>query len=141
VYAHVTLLSPFADEAELTPGLVGELRDFFADVVPFPFSLREVCAFPGGTVYLPPEPAAPFRALTHSLFQRFPEYPPYGGEFDDVVPHLSVPLPEGESEDSVRFELGPRLPVSSYAREAVLWAYAPEAIRPLETFAFGTTAA
>ena len=45
----------------------------------------------GGTVYLAPSPAAPFRQLTHELFRRFPEHPPYGGAFDDVVPHLSVP--------------------------------------------------
>lgn len=35
-------------------------------------------------------PDAPFRALTAAVVRRFPGYQPYGGAFDDVVPHLTV---------------------------------------------------
>ena len=38
---------------------------------------------------LPQEPA-PFRALTHSVHQAFPAFPPFGGRFDEVVPHLTI---------------------------------------------------
>ena len=41
-------------------------------------------------VYLAPEPAAPFVALTEAVGAEFPGFPPYGGAFDEVVPHLTI---------------------------------------------------
>jgi hypothetical protein len=140
-HAHITLLAPFAAKEDLTEGLRSELRELFSDVTAFTFALTSVCEFPGGTVYLAPEPAAPFRALTHELFRRFPEYPPYGGEFDDIVPHLSIPMPDGDDPDQLRFLLNPRLPITARAQEAVLFWYEAGASRTLETFSFGTSAA
>jgi hypothetical protein len=139
--AHVTLLNPFADRDALTEGVLSELRWFFADVTPFTFTLTSVNRFPGGTVYLAPTPATPFRQLTHELFRRFPEFPPYGGAFDDVVPHLSVPLLAGETPESVQLEVGPRLPVTAQAREAALFWWEPGCCGTIETFPFGTSAA
>jgi hypothetical protein len=140
-HAHVTLLAPFAAREEITEGVLSELQSFFSDVTPFTFALTSVCAFPGGTVYLSPEPAAPFRALTHALFRRFPEFPPYGGAFDEIVPHLSIPLPEGERLDQLRFVLAPRLPITAQAREATLFWFEAGNSRSLETYPFGTSAA
>jgi 2'-5' RNA ligase len=141
VHAHVTLLAPFAGEGELDDGMSAELASLFADVTSFEFRLTRVAEFPGGVMYLTPEPAGPFRQLTHELWQRFPEYPPYGGAFDEVVPHLTVPVPEGEHAAAVRFELEPRLPIMAHAREAALVWYEPGALRVLDRFAFGSTAA
>ena len=141
VHAHVTLLGPFAAREDVTPGLLGELDAFFADVTPFAFDLTSVAAFPGGTTYLAPEPASPFRQLTLELSRRFPEYPPYGGAFDDVVPHLSVPLSDGDDAGSLRRALAGRLPVHAHAREAALFWWEPGASRTLATFPFGTSAA
>ncbi|HET6624864.1 MAG TPA: 2'-5' RNA ligase family protein [Nocardioidaceae bacterium] len=139
--AHITLLGPFADLTAIDHGLVSELRDFFADVLPFGYELTGINHFPGGTTYLSPEPAAPFRTLTHELFKHFPEFPHYGGEFDEVVPHLSVPIPGDEDVDTLRFELETRLPISAHAREAWLYWWEPGKCHNLETFTFGTTAA
>jgi 2'-5' RNA ligase len=139
--AHVTLLGPFADRADHTPGVLAELRRIFADVTPFSFRLTGVSAFPSGAVYLAPSPAAPFRQLTHELSRHFPEHPPYGGAFDDVVPHLTVPLAPDEQLADVERALGPRLPVEAHAREAALYWWEPGACGTLETFPFGTTAA
>ena len=45
---------------------------------------------------LAPEPAGPFRALTAAVHAAFPQYPPFGGAFADVIPHLTVgDRPEG----------------------------------------------
>lgn len=141
VAAHITLLGPFADLDDIDDGIVSELRFFFADVTPFAFRLTGISRFPGGGIYLTPEPATPFRRLTQELHKRFPEYPPYAGEFDDIIPHLSIPVPDGEDVDTVRFALRHRLPINAYAREASLFWWAPDASRSLVTFPFGTTAA
>ncbi len=139
--AHITLLGPFVDLSHLTEGVLDELERFFGDVTAFDFQLTGIHTFPGGTVYLSPSPAAPFRHLTHELSRLFPEHPPYDGAFDDVVPHLTVPVPDGESTESLEFELGSRFPISTYAREAALFWWEPGASRTIATFPFGTSAA
>jgi hypothetical protein len=53
----------------------------------FAFQLRAIGHFPAAA-YLKPEPAAAFIAL--SLARAFPQFPPYGGEFENIVPHLTV---------------------------------------------------
>lgn len=128
--AHVTLLSPFAAKEQLTDGLLGELDEFFADCLPWSFRLAEVAIFPSGTTYLSPDPLAPFRSLTHQLNRHFPEYPPYSGQFGEVIPHLSVP--DGFTLDE---------PLTAYARSAELWWYDGGDVDVLASFPFGTTAA
>jgi hypothetical protein len=41
-------------------------------------------------LYLAPAPETEFRALSSDVAERWPEAPPYGGQFDDVVPHLTI---------------------------------------------------
>ena len=53
------------------------------------FSLSQVRRFPS-TAYLAPEPTEPFIALTQALACRFPEFQPFRGEHDSIVPHLTV---------------------------------------------------
>lgn len=86
-HAHVTALAPFlADPSALPMTRVGEIA---AATKAFDFVLRSVRAFPDGCLHLAPDPAAPFEALTHALWEVFPECPPYQGAYD-VVPHLTL---------------------------------------------------
>jgi 2'-5' RNA ligase len=85
--AHVTLLYPFAPAAKAD---VDGVRGVATEVEPFAFALRAVREWPGGVVYLEPDPAEPFVELTDRLVELFPDYPPYDGVHDDVVPHLTV---------------------------------------------------
>lgn len=76
--------------------VVSEIRVAIADSRAFQFSLSRVGRFPDAA-YLIPEPASPFVHLTESPVRTFPSYPPYGGRFDSVLPHLSVA--QGASSD------------------------------------------
>jgi 2'-5' RNA ligase len=87
--AHVTLLFPFVPVSSLVPGVRRDLADVAARFAPFDVRFGRVGRFPG-VVYLAPEPAATFTALTAAIVTRFPAYPPYGGAFDEVVPHLTL---------------------------------------------------
>jgi 2'-5' RNA ligase len=89
VPAHVTVLYPFVDPAELTRDIRRELTSVAARHEPFRVRFERVGRWPA-VVFLAPEPAEPLARLTHELAQRFPDYPPYGGAFDEVVPHLTV---------------------------------------------------
>jgi 2'-5' RNA ligase len=56
----------------------------------FTLTLARTAWFGDTVLWLAPEPDRPLRALTTALSARFPQCPPYGGEFTDVVPHLTV---------------------------------------------------
>jgi hypothetical protein len=76
-------------------------------------------------VYLAPDPDEPFRKLTLAIWQRFPDRPPYGGAYPDIVPHLSVGrFSDAEEMDRVAGELAAALnsapTVRAYASTAVL---------------------
>jgi len=66
--------------------------------------LSEVGVFPGA-LYLAPTPKEPFVALTAAFARHFPEYPPYGGQFRKVVPHLTVAQAGGWQHSSAHTEL------------------------------------
>jgi hypothetical protein len=140
IVPHVPLLDPFADLPGLDDGVLAELRSYFADVLPFAVRLNDVSQFPGGSAYLTPEPAAPFRHLTHGLVRLFPEFGRRRPAFD-VVPHLTVQLGPDEDLDRLQVELEPWLPVATLAREAALWWLEEDGVRTLATFPFGTSAA
>lgn len=141
VLAHITLLAPFMPEADIDDGVIADLERYFADVTAFDYTLEGVSQFPVGPTYLVPEPATVFRRLTHGLLRFFPEFPPYGGEFAEVVPHVSVPLLDGEDVDSLRREIAHRLPIEARAHSATLVRIAEGDTCTLATFPFGTTAA
>jgi 2'-5' RNA ligase len=49
-----------------------------------------------------PEEPGPFRTLTERLWKTFPTYPPYGRQFVDVVPHLTIGEGAGRDVDDGR---------------------------------------
>jgi hypothetical protein len=137
--AHVLLLTPFGDRDELTDGVRSELRRFFGDVTPFPFTID----VPGGrddADPLTPSPAAPFRQLALALARRFPEHHSVMSAFE-AVPHVVVPALGDEGLTRVVQALAEALPLSAYAQEAALLWSEPDGCETLEIFPFGTTAA
>lgn len=139
--ARITLLAPFLPPDEVDAGVVAELARCFAAITPFEFRLGEVCEFPGGPTYLAPEPPAPFRRLTQQLHRIFPEFPPYGGAFDEVVPHLTVPLAPGEDTTTLRETLQRTLPLHAHAVGAAVLQVAENDTHVIASLPFGTTAA
>jgi 2'-5' RNA ligase len=117
---HITLLFPFVPAEELDDALFAELRPLFTAQSGFTFSLTGVAEFPDETVWLTPEPAEPFRALTDLIFEQFPAYPPYEGIHDEVIPHLTVTSGVARLRDQVEAAVGPQLPIEANARDVVL---------------------
>jgi hypothetical protein len=73
--------------------------------------------------------------------RRFPEHPPYQGQFTDIVPHLTVPLLDGESLADVEQRVGAHGPVRAQATEARLLWVSDAGYEVVAVFPFGTTAA
>ena len=89
VPAHITLIFPFVPATRLDQQTVGSLEEIIRETAPFEFELRDAARFPT-TLFLVPDPSAAFARLTEAIVRQFPDYPPYGGAFDTIVPHLTV---------------------------------------------------
>ena len=117
VPAHITVLVPFMDPALIGAEVLERAKQALDRTPSFAFTLREVGRFPE-TAYLAPEPAAPFIEMTLALVKAFPDFPPYGGEHQGVVPHLTVAHGSALDADSAATELQARLLASGAVHAA-----------------------
>jgi hypothetical protein len=137
---HVTLLYPYAppdqvDEAALT--------DFFAQRDALTVTLIGLAEWPR-VVYAVPEPLGELLAMMRALWELFPEYPPYGGEIADPVPHATLAeLEEGESlaevAAGIRAKAEALFPIMCNVRDvALLEEYEPDRWRERRRFPLRT---
>jgi 2'-5' RNA ligase len=126
VPAHITLLYPFMAPELLKDDVRRRLEEIVAGEPAFPFELTSVERWPN-VVYLAPEPDEPFRRLTRALAAAFPDYPPYEGAHDEIVPHLTVAqdVPD-DWYAAAQHALPAALPIRDIAREAWLVGHTPE---------------
>lgn len=89
VPAHVTVLYPFVPPADIDADVLARLRDIARSVPRFDYRLSRTKRFPVA-LYLDPEPGDSYAALTAAVFHAFPDYPPFEGKFETVVPHVTV---------------------------------------------------
>jgi 2'-5' RNA ligase len=118
---HITLLIPFVPAERLDDDVDSRLRHVLGSFEPFDYTLERLERFAGGVLYLAPEPAQPFVELVRTLTAEFPDYPPYDGAHDTIVPHGTVAF----SEDSDLLEriaaaVAPHLPIASHTGEATI---------------------
>ena len=90
VPAHVTVLYPFVAPAAIDEQVLARAGHAVSTVSPFDVAFAGPRWFGESVLWLAPEPDTSFRALTAALGDAFPEHPPYGGAFSEVVPHLTV---------------------------------------------------
>ena len=118
--AHVTLPFPFVPDPD--PGVVDELRRVFSQVEAFDLAFGRVDSFGDDVLWLAPDPADRVRDVTLALTGRWPDYPPYGGAFPDVTPHLTVIAHRDPGlHAAARAGIEPGLPVVGRATHASLF--------------------
>jgi 2'-5' RNA ligase len=142
VPAHVTVLFPFVPPADVDDRVVGRLRDVCATVPAFDCTFAECGWFGDGVLWLDPDPGQQFRDLTRRVSDEFPGFAPYGGAFDDVVPHLTVG--ESESVDELRaaeLDVSGHLPFVARVEHALLIAGTdqPDSWRTVAELPLGTS--
>jgi hypothetical protein len=132
MWAHLTLIYPFRDSSQVDPGTWREIVRVLRSFRSFAFRLTRTAYFHGEppVLYLVPEPSSPFVAMTEDLAAVFPDTPPYGGAFDEVVPHVSVAdRDDVELLAEIEGDLERRLPIAAAAREVQLVVHQPEGWR------------
>ena len=122
--AHITILFPFASPTQTDDAIRSRLQACFSARLPFDYKLAGIKRFPG-LLYLAPEPDGPFRALTLSVCEVFPECSPYEGKHPDIVPHLTVAsVTNGPALERIAHDLaavaGRLLPIPAKATEIAL---------------------
>jgi 2'-5' RNA ligase len=123
VPAHVTVLFPFVPPSDIDAGVIAVLAVAVATVPRFDATFETTGWFGTDVLWLDPQPSDPFRALTAAVVDAFPGYLPYGGQYDDTVPHLTIghgaePAELRAIEERVR----PQLPIGMAVTAAGLWA-------------------
>lgn len=122
---HVTVLFPFVPADDLTGEVEKRLARIVGEAKPFDVTFARTARFPT-LIYLEPHPSRPFSVLTEAIAAEWPEHAPYEGEFDEVIPHLTV----AESEDEgllqrVEADVEAGLPLHARVSEAQLYAEDP----------------
>ncbi len=123
VPAHVTVLYPFVPPAQITAAVIDAAAAAVASVAAFDCSFAGTGWFGEDVLWLSPDPAASFRALTGAVHAAFPDYPPFRGAFAQVIPHLTVgdrPAGGVGALRAAEAEVLPMLPVHSRVGEAWL---------------------
>jgi 2'-5' RNA ligase len=89
VPAHVTILYPFMEPPLVDDEVVATIAGIARSVPCFNYRLARTERFPVA-LYLAPDPGEPFATLMDRIFRAFPDYPPFEGKFETVVPHVTV---------------------------------------------------
>lgn len=131
VCPHITLLGPFVDRGDVDRALVDTIREVLRPIRAFDFRLSTVGCFASGLTYLVPTPSEPFVELTRSFAAAFPQWLPYGGVFDEVIPHLSIGDSLSGAEVKIVHDL---LPISMTANEVTLTWWSKDFAEVLERF-------
>lgn len=108
VPAHVTILVPFIALEDLDAASLARLEGALRETAAFDFTLARVGRFER-TAWLAPEPAPPFIALAQAVMREFPEWLPYGGAHDHIVPHLTAADGDAQAAEVAAAELAARL--------------------------------
>lgn len=90
VPAHVSVLFPFVPAAKIDDDVIARTATLLRTVPTFQHSLFRSAWFGHEVLWLAPDASEMFRSLTSTVVGAFPDYPPYAGRFDDVVPHLTI---------------------------------------------------
>ncbi|MEU4091531.1 2'-5' RNA ligase family protein [Streptomyces sp. NPDC026673] len=140
VPAHVTVLFPFLDESRMEALVHSALADVLGGHQAFDLRFERCGRFPE-VLYLVPEPDAPLRRLTEAIADRWPEVPPYGGRFAEVVPHLTIAQsPEDAVLAEIEADLSAMLPFTSHVASVELIVYDGVEWRERASFALGACA-
>lgn len=137
VPAHVTVLFPFLDESRIDALVLSALEDLLGRHQAFDLRFARSGRLPE-VLYLVPEPDTRLRQLTEAVAARWPEAPPYGGRFAEIVPHLTIA--QGQEEAvlaEIEADLPGRLPFASHVSSVELMVHDGTEWQELASFALG----
>jgi hypothetical protein len=119
VPAHLTIVFPFVEPRIVTEPLLEDLRALFVAIPSFTCAFATPARF-DSVLYLAPLPAEPIVHLTQAVWDAYPDYPPYGGELETIVPHLTAAEGDPTTLDEAESDIRRFLPIATHVTEVVL---------------------
>ncbi|MFB6820435.1 2'-5' RNA ligase family protein [Streptomyces virginiae] len=137
VPAHVTVLFPFLEESRTDELVHLALADVLSRHQAFDLRFERCGRLPE-VLYLAPEPDTPLRRLTEAIADRWPEAPPYGGRFAEIVPHLTIAQGQEDADvEEIEADLAGRLPFTSHVASVELMVHDGVKWQERASFALG----
>ncbi|SRR5258707_1036224 len=113
VPAHLTVLYPFVDFEHLAKACK-TVREVAAEIRPFDITMSGYDQFPG-VIFMAPVDPAPIQNVFRRIYARFPQCPPYDGQFgDDLHPHMTVGEFRTEVDQAQAFKSLPEYPPTTF---------------------------
>ncbi|MFH8715797.1 2'-5' RNA ligase family protein [Streptomyces zaomyceticus] len=123
VPAHITVLFPFLAESRIDALVHSALADVLGSRPAFDLRFERCGRLPG-VLCLVPDPDTQLRQLTEAIADRWPEAPPYGGRFAEIVPHLTIAQGQEDAVlEKAEADLAGRLPFTSHVSSVELIVY------------------
>jgi hypothetical protein len=101
---HITLLYPWRD-APLSDDDLEWLRTVLSNHQAFRLCFDRIETFEVGAVYLALQDGSLTRTIMVDLMKAFPDTPPYGGDFLDAIPHLTIAKCDPENVQVLKAEI------------------------------------
>ncbi|MFE7711074.1 2'-5' RNA ligase family protein [Streptomyces sp. NPDC057486] len=137
VPTHVTVLFPFLDESRIDALVSSALADLLSSHKAFDLRFERCGRLPE-VLYLVPEPDTQLRRLTEAIADRWPEAPPYGGRFAEIVPHLTIAQGQEDTVlEEIEADLTGRLPFTSHVSSVELLVHDGTKWQKRASFALG----
>lgn len=90
VPAHFTVLFPFMPLDEIDDDVRRHLSVALEAIAPFSVELARTAWFGDAVLWLAPTSDASLRAVIEAVEGMFPSLRPYGGAYDETIPHLTI---------------------------------------------------
>ena len=86
---HITVLYPWYP-TPVSEWDIDDLRSVVAEIRPFPVQLTHLDTFPNHALYFGIRDDAALIDLILRVISAYPDTPPYGGEFSEPIPHITI---------------------------------------------------
>ncbi|MER5210137.1 2'-5' RNA ligase family protein [Streptomyces sp. NPDC002838] len=137
VPAHITVLFPYLDESRIDASVHSALTDVLGSHPAFDLRF-ETCGRLPEVLYLVPEPDTQLRQLTEAIADCWPEAPPYGGRFAEIVPHLTIAQGQEDAVlEEIETDLTGRPPFNSHVSSVELMVHDGTKWQERASFALG----
>jgi 2'-5' RNA ligase len=133
---HITVLVPWVPDPK-APRAVAALREVAATSSPFEISFDSVAVWDDLVLFEPESDR--LDGLLSEVWEKFPDHPPYDGQFETVHPHVTVSTQGGEAVGAeVRDALAQRGDFTVRVGELSTWQRGSDGIwQQLDTFPLG----
>ncbi|MEM7332627.1 MAG: 2'-5' RNA ligase family protein [Chloroflexota bacterium] len=100
--AHLTVIFPFMPRNEMTTAVTETLQALFYQIPPIEYTISGLATFPQ-VLYLEMDDERPFIELIQAVEREYPKYPSFGGQFESIIPHITIAKNETISQSEAEF--------------------------------------